>query len=189
MGRKISGENLYSVYGDSIKGDILITEYLVEQGHKRIVFMKGSGTTIGSSSRYKGFKEVLGKIGLLDKHIFIDANESTFRAGYDTTKKLIKENSNIDAIFYANDDIAFGGMQALQDEGIRVPEDISIAGSNDLPLAKYIRPALTTFGNQQLMAFEAVSMLMKALEKGTIENSIVRIDTDIVIRESVKGRE
>lgn len=190
VGRKISGENLYSVYGDSIKGAKMITEYLIEQGHERIVFMKGSGTTIGSSSRYKGFKEVLEKVGLLDKHVFIDAKESTFGAGYDTTKKLIKENSDIDAIFYANDDIAFGGMQALEDEGVRVPEDISIAGSNDLPIAKYTKPSLTTtFGNQKLMAFEAVSMLMRALKKETIENSIVRIDTDIVIRESVKRRD
>lgn len=189
VGRKISDDNLYSVYGASSKGATLLTEYLIKQGHKKIAFMKGSGTTAGSSSRYRGFKDVLEKAGLLDLHVFIDAEESTLKAGYDTTKKLMKENTNIDAIFYANDDIAFGGIEALDELGIRVPDDISIVGSNDLPISKYIRPALTTtLGNQETMAFEAVSMLMKALKRETIDNPIVTVDTDIIIRESVKKR-
>ncbi len=190
VGRKITSENLYSVYGDSLKSAKLITKYLIEQGHKKIAFMKGSGTTIGSSTRYRGFKETLKKFGLLDDHIFIDAKESTFKAGYDATKELIKINSDIDAIFYANDDIAFGGMEALLEEGIRIPEDVSIVGSNNLPLAKYVKPSLTTtYGNQDLMAKESVSMLMKALKKEIIENTTIKVETSIIIRESVKRRD
>lgn len=190
VGRKISAENLYSIYGEGETGAKLLTEYLIEQGHKRIAFMKASGTTIGSSSRYKGFKEVLKKAGLLDEHIFIDAKESTFIAGYNTTKELIKEHANIDAIFYANDDIAYGGMEALKEQGIKIPEDISIVGSNDLPLSQYVKPSLTTtLGNQVIMASKAVDILMKALKKEKIEKKTIRMESEIVIRESVKRRE
>lgn len=190
VGRELYSENLYSVYGDSMESASMLTKYLIDQGHKKIAFMNGSHISIGSSSRYKGFKKELKKAKLLDNHVFIDAKASTFEAGYNTTKNLIKQDPDIDAIFYANDDIAYGGIEALKEEGIGIPQDISIVGCNDLLLSKYIKPSLTTTsGNQVLMAKESVFLLMKALKKEPIENRIKKVSSNIIIRESVKSRE
>lgn len=189
INRELSGENLYSVLIDNRDGGRKITNYLIENGHKKIAFIKGSSKTIGSRLRYEGFKDSINSHKIAEQCVLIDANETTEEAGYTATLDLIRKEIDVEAIFYSSDDMAVGGITALNEYKINIPGDISIVGYNDSELSKYTKPALTTVKTEIDMAVEAGKILIKALKKEPIEEKIIRVDTTIVVRDSVKRRD
>lgn len=189
LNRKVEGENLYSILVDNREGGRKMTDYLIENGHKKIAFVKGSSKTIGAGLRYEGFKESITKNGIEENCIFIDAEETTELSGYNVTLDIIRKKIDIDAIFYSSDDLAIGGIRALDECGVSIPEDISVVGYNNSELSKYTKPALTTVMGDIDLAVGSAKLLIKALKNETIEEKIVIGDTTIVVRDSVKRRE
>lgn len=189
LNRQLSGESLYSVIMENKEGGRKITKYLIEKGHKKIAFIKGDSKTIGAMLRYEGFDECINSNGIADKCTFIDAKETTENAGYNATLEVIKNKVDVDAIFYSSDELALGGIRALNEVKINIPEEISVVGYNDLELSKYTKPPLTTVKADINMAAEAAKLIVKALENDTIKDKIVRGGTTIVVRDSVRRRE
>ena len=165
-----------------------MTDYLIEQGHKKIAFIRGSSKTRGSRLRYEGFKDSISSYKIEDKCVLVDAKETTEEAGYSATLDLIKNKVDIDAIFYSSDDMAVGGISALNECGIRIPEDMSIVGYNNSELSKYTKPALTTVMDNIDMPAQSAKLLIKALKNENIEEKVIKGDTIIVIRDSVQRR-
>ena len=168
MGHHVDSEHIYSdplSAHDSVGYKTLT--YLYEKGHRKIAFVKGSMTTLGTPRRLAGYQQGLMKLGLpYDERLVFDAKENTFEGGYQATLAILPIIHEIDAIYYANDDIALGGMRALQQNHIRIPDDISIIGSNDLPESSLVTPALTTMNiHAREGAQFAVDCLMKAIRK------------------------
>lgn len=172
MGHHVEGDNIYSdnlLREDSAES--AATQYLIKMGHRRIAFVKGSTKTLGTPRRLAGYRHVLEQYGIAyEESLVFDAKGNRFEDGYRATLELLPHLSDIDAIFYANDDIAIGGMRALQQNNIRIPQDISIIGSNNLPESSLVSPALTTTDiHIEAGACFAVDYLMKAIRKEPID--------------------
>lgn len=122
-------------------------DYLVEKGHQRIAFVKGSPYSLGTLRKFRGYMYGLCQHELtVDQRLIFDAKGSERSNGYAITEEIIPLIGSIDAIIYSNDEIAFGGMDCLKKHNIRIPEDISIIGGNNSPMAEYVSPKLTSTG-------------------------------------------
>jgi DNA-binding LacI/PurR family transcriptional regulator len=130
-------------------------------------------------------RAVLQKYGLpYDPSLVLVTNTSSIEDGYEYTMQLLRNPNRPTAIFLANDIMAVGAIKAIQQFGLRVPEDVSVAGFDDIPLASYSNPPLTTVRQP---AYEkgamAARMLIQSLEKQEIPNCKI-LDVELVVRGS-----
>lgn len=177
-----------------------ITEYLIAKGHRKIAFVKGSKTSVGTSYRYKGYLRTLKRFQLtLDKELIFEARGSDYDHGYGITEKIIGKiaSGQVDAIFYATDDLAVGGLQKLLENGIAVPEDVSIVGYNNYPISRMVTPPITTVDlHQQKIMRRVAKSLIAMVEGSKTKADVVKklqkdaiFQSEIIERGSVKNRE
>lgn len=188
--REQDGPNISSVVFDSYYEGEQAAKYLLELGHKSFAFVQGVEHNYDSIERQKGFEKVLRQAGItLQKEYVIKGNFERETA-YNAVKDFLEKGYTLpDAVFAANDESAIGTIEALLDEGIKVPEQISVIGCDDIDLAKRVHPSVTTirtsFERQGVQAvIKLVSMIRKET-KGTIETLYGRI----IPRESTCPRE
>jgi len=133
-----------SAVGDDRLGGYLATRHLLDLGHRRIGIIAGPGYASNSRGRLAGYRQALIEAGLVpDTDLEV---ESTFSidAGTDAALTLMKLSDRPTAIFAVNDNTAIGAMSALFNLGLRVPEDISLVGYNDIPIVERLPTPLTT---------------------------------------------
>lgn len=164
-----------------------MTKYLVDKGHEKIAFvMTSKDDTVLEMERLSGYEEALIESNItLDKNL-IKYGDTTYEAGYESMKGLLDEGVIPDAAFVTGDEAAIGAINAICDAGYKVPEDISVAGFNDVKIAKMYRPKLTTV-YQPLYDMGAVAMRMviKMINKEPLESKKIELPYRIVERESV----
>lgn len=168
LGRHIEGEHIYSLfYG--ILPESPITQYLIDLGHRKIAFVKGSSASLNTSRSLKQYKATLEKNHLpFDEALVFDAMGSSYKKGYAITEKLIDRIEEIDAIQYSTDDIAIGGILCLKDHHIQIPQQVSVIGHNNIAESAFISPGLTTYGDtaDQYLYYEAIiHYLITMIEK------------------------
>lgn len=157
--------------------------HLLKQGYRRIGHITGSLNNSDACDRVQGYKLALRSAGLkVDENLIAEGHFST-RSGYLGMQALLKQD--VDAVFAASDTTAFGALQAMQEAGIRVPEDIALMGFDDLPRALEMTPQLTTIRQPILQkGFQATDILLDILD-GKIEGpKHVLLPTQLVIRAS-----
>ncbi|MDD5645066.1 MAG: LacI family DNA-binding transcriptional regulator [bacterium] len=174
---------------DNNKATFLAVEYLLAKGHKSIGLIHGTRNRYDALEREKAFTECLEKHGIeINKKWFVDGRFE-YRQAHLNTLKLIDEGTLPTAFFSANDLMAIGAMDAFRSRNIKIPEDISIMGFDDIDLSKLIQPPLTTV-RQPLynMGEEAASRIVELVEKENKQtvSRTIRMDTEIVERESVR---
>ncbi|HWK52648.1 MAG TPA: substrate-binding domain-containing protein, partial [Steroidobacter sp.] len=133
---------------DNFQGGRDMTQHLLEQGRRNIAFVGHASEHYPEFlERYKGYSNSLRNAGLpglsVRPELQIDAF-TTERSGFDAVNTLIARGVSFDALFCASDLIAIGGMRALADRGMRVPQDVAVAGFDDIPIASFTNPSLTT---------------------------------------------
>lgn len=163
-------------------------DYLVSLGHKRIGMINGDMKRYSGPSKWRGFQAAMARhsIPLVQQWMMPgDFNEAS---GYKAVKELLKSAAELPtAIFAANDSVAFGAMRALQEEGIRVPHDLSIMGFDDHTLSAHYSPALTTIRiDFSEMMDKLTRTLISSIENGAETFSIVTAGTELVVRHSCK---
>ena len=132
------------VNADNYNGAYNATKYLIDMNHKQIAHITGGTAKLSSNDRIRGYKKALKDSGLkIDDKLIIDS-EFIEDSGYEATKKLLNRNINFTAIFASNDQIAFGAIKAIKEKGLKVPEDISVIGFDDIESAQYFTPPLTS---------------------------------------------
>ena len=143
-----------------------MTRYLLALGHRRLLHITG-GQHSGSVARAQGFRRATEEAGLAGENARVLEGDFNISTGRDVTHELLLRRHEIalpDAIFCSSDAIAFGCMEVLQGAGARVPQDISIAGFDDVPLARMTRPLLTTMQQPfRRMGLCAVELLLPFL--------------------------
>ena len=150
--------DLPSVSCDNEAGGRAIAEFLLQQGHKRPAFVGGHPHSATSVDRGRGFAAALEAAGI-PLHGRIDTGEYTYQGGYAAALELGR--SRPDAIFFADDIMALGGMDALRfGLGLRVPQDISVVGFDNIPLASWPTYQLTTFAQPADQMVEAAVRLL-----------------------------
>jgi LacI family transcriptional regulator len=128
---------------DNHAGAYAMTVHLLEAGYRRIAFVSGPPANIEAARRLAGYRDALAAYGqLVEQVVQGDFSEPS---GYRATRRLLAE-SRPEAIFAGNDMMALGCLQALREAGLRVPEDIALAGFDDIPIARFVDPPLTSVG-------------------------------------------
>lgn len=177
-----------SVIATNRIGALAAMEYLITLGHRRIGFIGGRTDLQSALRRFLGYKDGLRQANLPIEQELIQPGDYTHECGYVGAKKLLGLANPPTAIFAANDQSAIGAVHAAQEIGLRVPEDLSIMGFDNIPEASYIGGGLTTVDQFiDKMGFMAVGMLVDLLENRPIENCLHRVDTELIIRNSCQA--
>ncbi len=176
------GEGVVSVTSDDLQGGRLAAKYLLDLGHKSFVHISGPLEVTSSLNRYEAFKDELEQNNVSDI-IHYEATNFGFEDGYQNALKMILENKVPSAIFAGADLLALGAIKALKENNIRVPEDVSVLGYDDLVFLKYNTPALTTIAqDKSQIGVVAANALMD--EISGITQSSKTIDVTIIERET-----
>ncbi len=144
-GAVLPGQPGISIGCDNFQGGHDITTHLLEQGRRSIAFLGHASNRYPEFfERYRGHAHALSTAGLgIQPALQIDAITSE-QSGYEAASMLLERGEPFDAIFAASDLIAIGAMKALHERGLRVPDDVAVAGFDDIPLAGFVNPSLST---------------------------------------------
>ena len=179
------GPEVSSVGATNWAGGLAATKYLVDMGHRQIGIITGAPELLCSRARLDGYRAALERAGLSMNDQLVRPGDFRVKAGYEQAKVLFNLRERPTAIFAGSDLSALGVLRAAREAGLRVPEDLSVVGFDDIPLAAWITPALTTV-RQPLteMAAVAVSTLLEGAEGGEPPRRRVELATDLIVRES-----
>ena len=142
--RALQGPQVRSICLDQQRGGYLATQHLLSLGHTRIAHIAGVPGRPDASSRYQGYLQAHADAGMTPDPALLVHSDFTDRGGYAAAQQLLQREHAFTALFCANDESAMGARLALYQRGLRVPEDVSLVGFDDLPLGNYLTPPLTT---------------------------------------------
>ena len=193
------GVEIDHVGDNSVTGSYQAVKYLVELGHKRIALVSGYPTWPSAQQKYRGYQDALNDMEIdqqEDLHICMEKSDQA--AGEEAAAVILQMKDKPDAIFFHNDGMAAGAINVLMNAGIRVPDDISLVGYGDLPLAQIVRVPLTTVSSPLLeIGRSAVEVLISRIQcdkekKGTANISrppqSVQLMPKLIIRDSTAPR-
>ena len=177
-GRTISGPGLIGLNFDNHEGGRLATQHLIDLGHRQIAFISGDADHPDANERLSGYRSALKAAGIAFSADLVVPGGYLEINGLQAVDQLLSTHQRFSAIFSANDQMALGAMLGLHRHALRVPDDISLVGFDDLPTSMYATPPLTTvdqpaFELGQLAASAMLSLL--AGKKPTIEVPIPRL--------------
>lgn len=177
-------QDIVTITSDDFNGARLAASYLSGLGHKRIYSIAGPQYTTSGRKRLDGFIEELDSQGLQSYKTF-EAINYGYDDGYNAALDIIKTNDLPTAIFAAGDWLALGAIKAFKDHNIKVPEDISVIGFDDLDFVKYVTPALTTVAQmKEEIGFECAYALMDMIDGKEVRSRLMEVK--IIERESCK---
>ena len=184
--QKIQG--VTNVVLDHVQAATLALNHLATLGHKRIAFMRGNPLSSDSTDRWRAICEVAQRIGVTidpELTVQIDMDDPTPQLGYPFAKQLLARKKPFTALFAYNDISAIGAIRALQEQGFRVPQDVSVMGFDDIPGAAFNTPTLTTV-RQPLarMGQVAAQTLLERIAGRDDYPPEIAIEPELVVRES-----
>ena len=141
--RYIPGLKVAAICCDNVAGGRAVAEYLYETAHVRPAYVGGERDATTNLDRARGFTERLAELGVL-LHAHEIGGAFSYDAGYKAADRLVRKNIRPDSIFFASDVMAVGGIDAIRAANLRVPDDISVIGFDDVPMANWPAYALTT---------------------------------------------
>jgi DNA-binding LacI/PurR family transcriptional regulator len=170
------------------EGARLAVEHLVSLGHKRIGFVAGSPKETNAVDRFAGYKQVMSKYKLETKPEWIIDGDFSKEKAYENTEKLFSGKSMPTAIVSSDDYMAIGVMEKLKEHGLSVPGDISIVGFDDIELASYIHPQLTTV-RQPIYEIgkSSAEMLLNLINKTKNVPHTKYLDVELIVRGSTSS--
>lgn len=193
IGRQAQAEGIAHVVLDNYRGGWLALEHLAGLGHRRIAVLKGHAWRSATEERWQGIADAAERLAIrLDPDITLQLRSSSKtqepsvpEEGYELAKKLLRSKTAFTALIAFNDVSAIGAVRAFWDAGLRVPEDISVVGFDDIQAAAYQIPRLTTL-RQPLrhMGELAASTLLKMIRSKTSSPKEILVEPELVVRES-----
>lgn len=169
---------------DNEGGAYALTSHLLSAGHRRIAFLGALDNATTPTERVDGYRRAHEEFGVPVDPELVVPGEFQRAFGYQATKQLIDDKAGCTAIFAATDIVATGALHALRDAGLRVPDDMSVAGYDDIPMSAEITPALTTVHVPQLeLGRTAVRLALHRHEAGVSQHVV--LGTHTVVRDSV----
>lgn len=187
---KKSAPKMGFLNNESYGGAVKAMEYLEACGHRNIGFLCNAlENSENHQQRLQGYLDVMARLNSARKAAWIVPHQptpETAEAGYNQCMQLLLTSPEVTAVFCTNDEMAVGAIKACWDSGLRVPEDISVIGFDDIPYCRYLHPALTTV-KQPLIEFgyRAVKYLDEFLKNQLPELPGEMLDTKLIVRESV----
>jgi len=166
------------------EGGRILGELVAAAGYRRVAMITGNPGTSTSEDRRRGFEAALRAAGL-NLHGVL-SGQSTYGGGHAATKELLKAGEKPDAIFAINDIMAMGAIDALREQGLRVPEDIGVLGFDDIRVASLPPYELTTFAQPLAQMVErALDILIARIEDPRLARERVLIEGELRLRKSI----
>ncbi|WP_045379779.1 substrate-binding domain-containing protein [Vibrio campbellii] len=175
------------IQDNSLRGGYLAAKYLIDCGHKEVGCITGPLIKHQAQMRYEGYKRAM-----LEAEFEFNANwivESDFECegGYQAFKKMVERGPLPSSIFVSNDMMAMGVINAANELGIQIPEQLSIIGYDDIHIAKFMSPSLTTIHQPKYrLGQAAVETLLRKLDEKSDEAQVMQLEPTLVERNSVR---
>ena len=172
-----------SVTGDNLTGGRLAAEHLISLGRKSIGFVGGPDYELEVQHRLSGYESTLREAGREVDRTLIEYGDFSNTSGAEAIQRLLKKVPNLDAVFINSDLMAIAAMDAIRETGRRVPEDVAVVGYDDLSIAEYSNPPLTTIRQNIPLAGKLLAQnLMDYLQTGMVTH--VSIPVELIVRKS-----
>jgi len=184
MNRFLSAFEDRCIHLDNHRGGALAAAYLFQKGHRNIAMVTGPPKFYEVRDRTAGFTETLRELGVAPTVI---EGDFLVQGGYDTVLALLKKDPSITGIFFQNDEMAVGAIEACRERGVNVPDDLSMIGFDDIPVAQHLVPKLTTIRQPLRDIGAAAGRLAHALVTGATDTSHIQrvFEAEVVERASV----
>ncbi|SEO54191.1 LacI family DNA-binding transcriptional regulator [Actinacidiphila rubida] len=173
-----------SVGSANWSGGLAATRHLIECGHRRIGIITGPEDMMCSLARLDGFRSAMATAGLAVDPRHIAHGDFHVEGGYDLALAMLRGPGRPTAIFAGSDLQAIGVLEAASTLGLRTPEDLSVVGYDDVAVAKWSRPALTTVHQPLRKMAEAASEMLLRLQAGVATTTRMELATSLVVRKS-----
>ncbi len=161
------------------------TQHLINLGHRRIALITGPLQEDCSQDRCSGYEEALIKAGIEPDPALVLEGDWSGTSGYQCMRRWLQNGHPFSALFAQNDRMAIGAIRALREVGKKVPEDVSVIGFDDMPLASYFDPALTTMRQDTFeMGRQAARLLIQAVEKPEMTHQHFYLSAELIVRGS-----
>ncbi|HCM1068008.1 substrate-binding domain-containing protein [Vibrio parahaemolyticus] len=175
------------IQDNSLRGGYLAAKYLIDCGHTEIGCITGPLIKHQAQMRYEGYKRAMNEAGLEFNANWIIESDFECEGGYQAFKKMAERGTLPSSIFVSNDMMAMGVINAANELGIKVPDDLSIIGYDDIHIAKFMSPSLTTIHQPKYrLGQAAVETLVRRLDDKSNEAQVVQLEPTLVVRNSVK---
>ena len=171
------------------EGALAMMAYLTGLGHRRIGFVGGRADLQSANRREQGYLDGLAAAGIPVDPALICEGDFTFESGFQCGRSLLALDERPTAIFAANDQSAFGVVEAAHALGLTVPDDLSVAGFDNVPESKYQLPYGLTTVEQHVrqMGYEATTILITLVQGKEIDEQIKKIPTELMVRSSCRA--
>ena len=178
-------EQIHSVVLEDEQAGYAATRHLHELGHHQIALITGPEPEDCARDRTLGYQRVLSEHGLAADPGLIQTGDWSATSGYAAVSALLDQKTPFTAIFAQNDRMAVGATRALRQAGLEVPGDISVMGFDDMPLASYFHPPLTTMRHDMYQIGQiAAQTLIQVIEKQDTTQIHYRVPAELIIRDS-----
>jgi len=183
------GNDIDSLTIQNCRGAKDMVSHLISLGHKRIAIIQGSPRNYDAAERLRGYRMALREAGITPDSSLEHEGNFTEAAGYAAALRLLALKDRPTAIFAANDSMAIGALSALRESGMAIPEEMAVAGFDDIPLARYMDPPLSSVHVPICeLGARAVELLLHGItHKNDHARRRERIATELVIRRSTAG--
>lgn len=185
----VHSAGLPSVRSDNLEGARLAVRHLHELGHRKIAHVTGPGDNVLTHERRRGMLQERARLRLPVRDDWIVRGDFSLESGRRAALRILQLEEKPTAVFCASDQVAFGLMSTLTTHGLRVPEDMSVVGFDDIELSDYYIPALTTIRqDRRALGTKAASLLLECIEPKTTGRAErlqpVVVGVDLVVRKS-----
>ncbi len=188
LNREIVDQKVATILSDDLAGAYKVTKHILEMGHTRLAIIEGKPEFKTTNKRKQGFIIAQQDEGIEFDEKYAFKGNYDLESGYRSMSQILKMKELPTAVFCSNDEMAVGAMKAVKEHGMAMPDDISIAGFDDMSFTAYLTPALTTISRPvHEMSREGAILLLDKIEKNEPNgHNIIQMDTELIVRESVK---
>ena len=180
--------NADKILENSERGGYLATKSMVDVGHQKIGIITGNLRKSVAKNRLQGYKKALSEANIVLNPDWIVESHFDFEGGIVGAQKLLSLSDRPTAIFCCSDTIAIGAYQAIQNQGLRIPQDISIMGYDDIELARYLFPSLSTISQPKAeLGRLAVETLLQRIQEPNENYRTLVLEPACILRESVSS--
>lgn len=184
LDRELYGDSVHSVLVDNVQGAYDAVTHLIELGHRDIAYIGGPLNSYDNLKRFDGYKKAMDEHGVPIRARWNIQGGFTEHGGYMVAKVLLAQGDYPSAIFVANDEMALGVLRACEEWKVIVPDDLALVGFDDIRLAAYVRPMLTTVSQPKYeWGAMAAHTVFQCLQGGEAPD-VVRLPTRLIVRES-----
>ncbi len=185
LDREIPNARINSVTVNNNYGAFIVTEHLIGLGHRNIAYVGGVAGMEISDRRQEGYRRALDEHGLAAPASYVQHGDYTMPSGFEAVKRLYQAHPEITGVVAATDLMALGALQYLNKIGVRVPEDVSLAGFDNIELSRDSTPALTTVEYpMERMSALVIDLILRQIKDGEDAIEAVTLFPKLIVRES-----